>query len=303
MINYDELFFSDEKPAQKEELKGQPTKNKDLLDSFANYQAVSQPIESKPPEPQIVQEVATEPVNEPVENKQVPVEPEPEENDRQPEPEPVAQPQVQETSKVETHQEKQEEIVDVDHMQTSQGKELIPGKTAIGKITGKLGGKPEKFIIFYGNVSEPKIQGESLRIKNEEQYILLVNNYCNSHPEFRRPSREEILEVQQNLINEEKETEFYKKKEQEELEKKQAEEKAEKEKQRRDEADISKAREVKDLRDRVESSEALLVKATKKAKIGIIIAVIALLIALVSCVGIGYLVTYFNNQGLFATPI
>lgn len=302
MINYDELFFSDEKPAQKEELKGQPTKNKDLLDSFANYQAVSQPIESKPPEPQIVQEATTEPVDEPVENKQVAVESEPEKDDRQSEPEPV-EPQVQETSKAEVHQEKQEEIVDVDHMQTSQGKELIPGKTAIGKITGKLGGKPEKFIIFYGNVSEPKIQGESLRIKNEEQYILLVNNYCNSHPEFRRPSREEILEVQQNLINEEKETEFYKKKEQEELEKKQAEEKAEKEKQRRDEADISKAREVKDLRDRVESSEALLVKATKKAKIGIIIAVIALLIALVSCVGIGYLVTYINNQGLFATPI
>ena len=93
--------------------------------------------------------------------------------------------------------------------------ELIPGKTEIGQIKGKLNGVYHEITLMYGDVAAQVIDGEFMHL-GPEKYRELLNEFLDSveGQQYRRPSDQEIedatnkmLELEDKVIEKRKEDE------------------------------------------------------------------------------------------------
>ena len=92
-------------------------------------------------------------------------------------------------------------------------KPLIPGKTPIGKINGKVEGQWRELTILYGNVATPVIKNNFIHLKNDVYMEMLVK-FLESEEglEYIAPSEEEVnratlhvLNIEEQVKNKEKE--------------------------------------------------------------------------------------------------
>ena len=93
--------------------------------------------------------------------------------------------------------------------------ELIPGKTEIGQIKGKLNGVYHEITMMYGDVAAQVIDGEFMHL-GPERYRKLLDEFLDSveGQQYRRPSDQEIedatnkmLELEDKVIEKRKEDE------------------------------------------------------------------------------------------------
>ena len=81
-------------------------------------------------------------------------------------------------------------------------KPLIPGKTPIGKINGKVEGQWRELTILYGNVATPVINNNFIHLKNDIYMDMLVK-FLESEEglEYIAPSEEEVNQATLHVLN------------------------------------------------------------------------------------------------------
>ena len=143
-------------------------------------------------------------------------------------------------------------------------KQLISGKTEIGKIDGKYKGIFRNFTIYYGNVASPVIDNKVLHL-NEEDYMNMLRDFLESDEgmEYDIPTGKEVKDTIRDLINQETMIVAAKeeKKKQEEQERNERERKEQRE---RDEADIALRKKELDAQNEANELKKIEVDSLKK---------------------------------------